>query len=73
MENKEKEESAKYVKEFYASQNALIIQALEKCIAQFEGIAGYGNMEDNAAIQKAKELLNNIKNDKHENKNKTIG
>lgn len=44
--------------------NTLLIEALKKCIVQFEGIAGYGNIGDNAAIQKAKELLNNIKKNK---------
>lgn len=42
-------------------ENKLLIEALEKCVTQFEGIAGYGNVKDNEAIREAKELLRNLK------------
>jgi len=57
--NSDIELAAKYDK--LKEERDLLIEALEKCIVQFEGIAGYGNLEDNAAIHKAKELLNNLK------------
>jgi hypothetical protein len=39
----------------------LLIEALNKCLTRFEGIAGYGSREDYIAINEAKQLLINLK------------